>query len=74
MDEEIKIVFLAALADVLEVADIAEDEDFRRTPLWGSLTCFALKVMIAQRFGKDLSVAEIAETDSAGALMERTFS
>ncbi|MBR4894041.1 MAG: hypothetical protein IKZ36_02445 [Kiritimatiellae bacterium] len=52
--EKDRLEFYAVLADVLEVASIAPEDDYRTTPLWGSLTCFALKVTIAQRFGKDI--------------------
>lgn len=74
MDDSRDEEFLAALADVLEVPSVATNEDFRDTPLWGSLSCFAIKVMAAQRFGRTLSVKEISESETAGALMEKVFS
>ena len=63
--------FYAVLADVLEVASIAPEDDYRTTPLWGSLTCFALKVTIAQRFGKDILLKDLDSFASASALAER---
>ena len=65
--------FCAVLADVLEVASIAPEDDYRTTPLWGSLTCFALKVTIAQRFGVDIPLKELNSFDSALALEKRVF-
>ena len=65
--------FYAVLADVLEVASIAPEDDYRTTPLWGSLTCFALKVTIAQRFGKDILLKDFDSFASARALAERVF-
>lgn len=63
--------FLSVLADVLEVPSIGPDDDYRATPLWGSLTCFALKVTIAQRFGKDISFGELNSLPDAKALTEK---
>ena len=65
--------FLAQLADVLEVASIAPDADYRETPLWGSLTAFALKVMISQRGGREVARRDLAGFATAGALMERVL-
>lgn len=65
--------FYSVLADVLEVASIAPGDDYRMTPLWGSLTCFALKVTIAQRFGRDVPLKELDSFGTAGALAERVL-
>jgi len=66
--------FLAMLADVLEVPSIAPEDDYRRMHLWGSLTAFALKVTVAQRYGRDLKLGEICEFPNAGELMRRVLS
>ena len=71
--EKDRVEFYAVLADVLEVASIAPEDDYRTTPLWGSLTCFALKVTIAQRFGKDILLKDLHSFASASALAERVF-
>ena len=47
--------FLDRVAGALEVPSVSPDTDFRTGPLWDSLTAFALRVMIQQRFGKTLS-------------------
>ncbi len=51
--------FLEKVAEVLEVPRIAADADFRAVPYWGSLMGFGLMVMISQRYGRDLSAADI---------------
>jgi len=66
--------FLAMLADVLEVPAITSEDDYRNTHLWGSLTAFALKVTVAQRYGCDLTLGEICGFSNAGELMERVLS
>jgi len=66
--------FLAMLADVLEVPAIAPGDDYRTTHLWGSLTAFALKVTVSQRYGRDLTLGEICGFPNAGELMERVLS
>ena len=47
--------FLERVAGILEVPSVAPETDFRAGPLWDSLTAFALRVMIHQRFGRELS-------------------
>ncbi|MCR5414876.1 MAG: hypothetical protein K6F50_09175 [Kiritimatiellae bacterium] len=65
--------FLAALADVLEVSSIGPADDYRETPLWGSLTAFALKVMLKQRYRAEVAVRDLCSFRSAGELMERAL-
>lgn len=65
--------FLERLAEVLEVPSIDREADYRETPLWGSLTAFAVKVMVMQRFNRTLTLAEIAGFASAGELMQRVL-
>ena len=71
MTEDRQEEFLVALADVLEVPSIGLGDDYRETPLWGSLTAFALKVMLQQRFGVTLTLGELAAFPTAGGLMAR---
>ena len=73
MDEERVQEFLAGLADVLEVPSIGPGDDYRQTPLWGSLTAFALKVMLQQRFGCALTLKELDAQPTAGDLMARVL-
>ena len=47
--------FLEKVAEVLEVASVKPGDAFRDVPMWGSLTGFALVVMIEQRYGKRLT-------------------
>ena len=65
--------FLARLAEVLEVPAITAGDDYRETPLWGSLTCFAVKVMLMQQFGVELTLQTIGDCPSAGALAEKVI-
>ncbi len=51
--------FLENVAEVLEVPEVTADADFRAVPYWGSLMGFGLIVMIGQRYGKQLSAADI---------------
>lgn len=46
--------FLARVAEVLEVPSVQPGDAFRSVPMWGSLTGFALVVMIEQRYGRRL--------------------
>ena len=41
--------FLEQVAEVLEVPEVKPGDAFRAVPLWGSLTGFALAVMLEQR-------------------------
>lgn len=52
--------FLEKVAEVLEVPAVQPGDDFRAVPMWGSLTGFALVVMIEQRYGKRLTAADFA--------------
>ncbi len=61
--------FLERVAGILEVPDVSPDADFRAGPLWDSLTAFALRVMIDQRFGKALSAAELEKCRTVADLM-----
>jgi hypothetical protein len=72
MDEK-QNEFLSRLADVLEVDSITPQDDYRQTPLWGSLTCFALKVTIMQHYGRDILLKELDSFSDVKALMERVF-
>lgn len=71
MTEDRQQEFLTALADVLEVPSIDLEADYRETPLWGSLTAFALKVMLQQRFNATLTLKELDACATAGELMKR---
>jgi len=65
--------FLSCLAEILEVDSISRDDDYRQTPMWGSLTAFAMKLDIQRRYGADLSLAEIGEFATAGDLLRRVL-
>lgn len=65
--------FLDCLAGVLEVASIAPADDYRATPLWGSLTCFALKVTLQQRYGRDIPFKELDSLPDVKSLMEKAL-
>ena len=62
--------FLDRVAGALEVPDVSPDTDFRAGPLWDSLTAFALRVMIQQRFGKQLSAKDLASCKTVADLMD----
>ena len=65
--------FLSCLADILEVDAVSASDDYRETPLWGSLTAFALKLELQRRYGADLSLADLGDFASAGDLMRRAL-
>ena len=52
--------FLEQVAEVLEVPEVKSGDDFRTTPMWGSLTGFALAVMLEQRYGKHVEAGDFA--------------
>ena len=62
--------FLDRVAGALEVPSVSPDTDFRTGPLWDSLTAFALRVMIQQRFGKQLSAKDLASCKTVADLMD----
>ena len=51
--------FLLDVAEVLEVPQVSSDYDFRTSPLWGSMTGFALMVTLEQKYGVRISVEEL---------------
>lgn len=53
--------FLEQVAEVLEVAEVKLEDDFRTVPMWGSLTGFALAVMLDQRYGKQVKPGDFAD-------------
>lgn len=61
--------FLERVAGILEVPSVAPETDFRAGPLWDSLTAFALRVMIHQRFGRELSAADLEKCRTIADLM-----
>ncbi len=61
--------FLERAAGILEVPSVAPETDFRAGPLWDSLTAFALRVMIHQRFGRELSAADLEKCRTIADLM-----
>ncbi len=65
--------FLNRLSGVLEVDSITSSDDYRQTPLWGSLTCFALKVALMQHYGCDVSLKELDSFGDVRTLMERVL-
>ena len=62
--------FLDRVAGALEVPAVTPDTDFRAGPIWDSLTAFALRVMIQQRFGKQLSAKDLASCKTVADLMD----
>ncbi len=52
--------FLEQVAEVLEVPAVKPEDEFRAVPMWGSLTGFALAVMLEQRYGKQVQVGDFA--------------
>lgn len=52
--------FLEAVAEVLEVPTLRPEDEFRSVPIWGSLTGFALAVLLEQRYGKRVKAGDFA--------------
>lgn len=52
--------FLSRVAEVLEVPAVRPEDEFRSVPMWGSLTGFALAVMLEQSYGRRLTAADFA--------------
>ncbi len=63
-----KAELCALVADVCEVASLTLEDDYRETPLWGSLTAFALKVALKQRGGIEVSFRDLNNYTSVGDL------
>lgn len=61
--------FLERAAGILEVPSVAPETDFRAGQLWDSLTAFALRIMIHQRFGRELSAADLEKCRTIADLM-----
>lgn len=53
--------FCRMVAGILERESVTPETDFRAGPIWDSLTGFALIVAIAQRYGRRLAVADLAD-------------
>lgn len=60
--------FLARVAGILEVPEVRPDTDFRRAFQWDSLTAFALVVMIRQRYGRTVALADIGAASTVADL------
>ena len=60
--------FLEKVAEVLEVPAVRPEDAFRAVPMWGSLTGFALVVMIEQRYGRRLTAADFVSLKTVGDL------
>ena len=60
--------FLEKVAEVLEVPAVRPDDAFRAVPMWGSLTGFALVVMIEQRYGRRLTADDFVSLKTVGDL------
>jgi len=52
--------FFEQVAEVLEVPAVRPEDDFRSVPMWGSLTGFALAVMLEQRYGRRVQAGDFA--------------
>ena len=60
--------FLEDVADVLEVHEVKPEDAFRAVPLWGSLTGFALAVMLEQRYGRPVAAGDFAHLETVADL------
>lgn len=65
-----KAELCALVADVCEAASLLPTDDYRETPLWGSLTAFALKVALKQRGNWEVAVRDLNAYGSVDALAE----
>ena len=57
--------FLRRLAEVLEVPEVRAEDDFRGFDMWDSLTAFAIRVLIEQRYGRKVSAEELKAARTA---------
>ena len=60
--------FLVRVAGLLEVPEVGPGTDFREAFQWDSLTAFAIVVMIRQRYGKTVSIADVNGARTVGDL------
>lgn len=60
---------LAKIAEILEVANVVPELKFREVDDWDSLKGFAIIVMIARDYGKEMSVAEFMSCNQVQDLM-----
>ena len=60
--------FLEQVAEVLEVPEVKPGDAFRAVPLWGSLTGFALAVMLEQRYGRPVAAGDFAHLETVADL------
>ncbi len=51
--------FLEDMAEVLEVASIKPEDDFRAVPMWSSLVGFSVIVMLEQRYQRIIALADL---------------
>ena len=56
--------FLVRVAGILEVPEVTLESDFREAFQWDSLTAFAIVVMLKQRYGKTVSLADIGRAST----------
>lgn len=62
--------FLSQVARLLEVPSVTPETDFRAGPLWDSLTAFALRVLLDQKYDRAVSAAELQSCRTVSDLMK----
>lgn len=50
--------FLLRVANILEVAEVSQDLEFRTVPGWGSMMGFALFIMLEDEYGCKITLDE----------------
>lgn len=61
-------VFLAKIAEILEVASVSENDDLKTFPQWDSLAVLSVIAMLDASYGINLRAADLQAAQSAGAL------
>lgn len=51
--------FLQRMAEILETPSVRADDDFRSFDMWDSLSAFAIRVMVEQRYARKLSAEDL---------------
>jgi acyl carrier protein len=61
--------FLLRVANILEVAEVSQDLEFRTVPGWGSMMGFALFIMLEDEYGAEITPERFRGLNTVDELM-----